>query len=531
MNRRVHWAVVGGIFFLALAIRLVGISWGLPGKIDINPDENAYVISNVSKILQNIADILHHKAPFSLSALDPGFLNYPAFLMYLTGIVYMAGIKIGLLAPAVGDLYLAGRMVSAFFGAATAIVVVNIVSELGGGRVSSFISGLFMALCPQHVWDSHVAVTDVLMTFWISLTIFASLRLMRSGRYKDYIVAGVCLGLAIGSKYTAAFTVVAVIAASFISFLPFVDTLKRLFVAAFSTVISFFLVAPFSLIRFSDLVKAMAYENKHTHGFHYGFSFPAPGWQYHKYIYQLFAAWPFSLGFALYAACVIGFFVSFFRPNKGLIVLLSFFMFFFLITGSWSLTPLRYYLPVLMVLIILSGFTFGKWIEQETNTTVRWGSVFFVGMVTCYTVLFTWQTTVRFKNDTRIQATDWLHRYASQHPEIKKFVTVGAVNYSASFVPGDFTDVQYLSERDYGRNYKEIQADLLQLTSLQYSRAYRHNIVAMMNLYNTVRFSDTNYYLVKKFDSSFINKDLYMKLDPMFGGYFISPTLEFYRPL
>jgi hypothetical protein len=35
---------------------------------------------------------------------------------------------------------------------------------------------------------------------------------------------------------------------------------------------------------------------------------------------------------------------------------------------------------------------------------------------------------------------------------------------------------------------------------------------------------------VKRFEADFINKRLYTRLDPMFEGYFVSPTLEFYAP-
>ena len=68
LERHVPWAIAGCIFLLALAIRLMGICWGLPEKLDIHPDENMYVISNVSKILQQLTDVYQHKAPCSLNA-------------------------------------------------------------------------------------------------------------------------------------------------------------------------------------------------------------------------------------------------------------------------------------------------------------------------------------------------------------------------------------------------------------------------------------------------------------------------------
>ena len=147
LERRVPWAIAGCIFLLALAIRLMGISWGLLEKLDIHPDENMYVISNVSKILQQLTDVYQHKAPFSLNALDPGFLNYPAFIMYLCGTLYVVVTKIGLISPTLANMYLVGRCISAFFGAATSLVGMSIVRKMGGKTISCVLTGLCLALC------------------------------------------------------------------------------------------------------------------------------------------------------------------------------------------------------------------------------------------------------------------------------------------------------------------------------------------------------------------------------------------------
>ena len=528
LERRVPWAIAGCIFLLALAIRLMGISWGLPEKLDIHPDENMYVISNVSKILQQLTDVYQHKAPFSLSALDPGFLNYPAFIMYLCGTLYVVATKIGLISPTLANMYLVGRCISAFFGAATSLVGMSIVRKMGGQTISCILTGLCLALCPQNIWDSHVAATDVLMTFWIMLTLFAAIKIIEKGRKRDYIIAGLFLGIAIGSKYTAAIAFISIVTATFFAKKSFTQSLNRLFLSFISTICAFFLVAPFSLLRFQDLIQAMLYEHKHTTGFHYGFSLPASGWQYHKYIYQLFAAWPFSLGLALYIFCMIGLIVSAFHINKKIFTLLIFFIVYFLITGNWMLTPLRYYLPLLSLMIIIASFWAGKYIENAKSYLPRIIISLSILVIIGYTAIFSWQTTLRFKNDTRIEAAKWLHEYCAKN-NINEFVTIGAINYSATANNGNFKKISYVSEIDFFRNYRNKQIDMLQITSIMYNRAYRHNNPFTKGMYEEVRHK--NYILIKRFASNFINKNIYTKLDPMFEGYFISPTLEFYRPI
>jgi hypothetical protein len=71
--------------------------------------------------------------------------------------------------------------------------------------------------------------------------------------------------------------------------------------------------------------------------------------------------------------------------------------------------------------------------------------------------------------------------------------------------------------------------DLLEISSLIYLRGYRHGNAIYMRHYDRLRSGRTDYVLLRRFEADFLNKKLYIALDPMFESYFISPTLEFYR--
>ena len=205
-----------------------------------------------------------------------------------------------------------------------------------------------------------------------------------------------------------------------------------------------------------------------------------------------------------------------------------FFIVYFLITSNWMLTPLRYYLPLLSVMIIIASFWAGKYIENAKSYLPRIIISLSVLVIIGYTAIFSWQTTLRFKNDTRIEAAKWLNEYCAKN-NINEFVTIGAINYSATANDGNFKKISYVSEIDFFRNYRNKQVDMLQITSIMYNRAYRHNNPFTKGMYEEIRHK--NYRLIKSFASNFINKNIYTKLDPMFEGYFISPTLGFYRLL
>ena len=510
---------------LALTFRFWGIWWGTPTRVDLHPDEMMGVMKYTLLILDKVIAVMDGKAEFTKDTLDPVFLNYPAFIMYITAGICSVLHKVGLLSENIGQVYLVGRFITASFGAATCIVVFLIVEELGISLAGAALAGLWMALMPLHVWDSHVAVTDVLMTFWVTMTLLASLRLMRSGSWRDYLFAGMTLGLAVGSKYTAAMVVVAVVAGAFMSGRSFWHTVRGLLLTCIASLLFCFIVTPYSFIRLPELLSAMAFEHHHTMSNHPGFSLFAIGPQYHKYLYQLVAAWPFSLGFALYACAISSFLWILMSMNRQRFVLLLFVIVYFGVTGSWNFVPMRYYLPVLVVWIVFIGVWQGEWLASSIPWR-RWSALVSVIITAGYTGVFTYQTTARFTTETRIEAGRWIER------QLPKGGRVLGVSWNTSYLALATNNIAIKNILDMERAFLNISPtdhyDLIQITSLMYDRSYRDGNRFIENAYDRLRDPNGRFRLIKRFESSFINKRLYEMLDPMFEGYFLSPTIEFY---
>ncbi|GAB3484160.1 dolichyl-phosphate-mannose--protein mannosyltransferase [Nocardiopsis coralliicola] len=113
------------------------------------------------------------------------------------------------------------RFASALFGALTVLVLVRVALRMTRSWVLAAAAGLLLALDGLHFTMSRIAMLDVFMTFWIVAAfaclladrdrIRARLRLdpaaawlgVRWWRY----AAGACLGLAVGTKWTALFFV------------------------------------------------------------------------------------------------------------------------------------------------------------------------------------------------------------------------------------------------------------------------------------------------------------------------------------
>lgn len=509
--RKLRSLLLVTVLLLGLVLRFWGIYWGAPQRIDLHPDEVDHVMT--------------HALSISLSDPDPKFLNYPSFLMYSIAVTNGLFRRLGLI-DADWQSYILGRSIVASFGTATSGAAFLLAEELGAPLAGSFLSGLWVALLPLHVWESHVAVTDVVMTFWIVVALLASARLVRTSRPRDYAFAGVAIGLAVASKYTAALAVIAPVSAVAVARRGFRDGVRGLAIVGIAAAASCIAATPYSFYHFGELWRAMAFENRHVHGHHAGFSLPAIGPQYHKYVYQLAAAWPFSMGLALYASAAAGTLWVLSRLRGGWFVVVSFAVLFFAVTGGWTFTPLRYYLPILVVGAILAGCWQGTWLTAVSFP--RRALAFVAAVVTlAYTSIFAVQTTARFREDTRMQAARWLEETL---PAGSSLLLCGDPRYMAK--PLDRrTRVHFTNEavigriKDVGRTF-----DMVEITSLLYSRWYRHGHPALRPAYEGLRSERGSFRLVKRFETDFLNRDLYRRLDPMFEGYFVSPTLEFYEP-
>lgn len=503
--------LLGLVALLGLAVRLWGIRWGAPERIDLHPDEIDYIIKYAQRV-----------SPHNL---DPGFLNYPAFMMYLVSFSSAILRRLGLLVE-VWQMHVVGRCWSALFGAATAPVVYLLARELGARAPGALLAALWTALLPLHVWESHVAVTDVPMTFWVTLTLLAAVRLLRRDACHDWALAGAALGLATGSKYTAALATAPILLATLLNGRPAAQRVRGLAIAGAVALAACFIVTPYSFLRLPDTLAAIRFESRHTMGHHFGFSVPADGWQYRRYVYQLVAAWPFSYGLGLYLSVAAGTLWALLRLNRRSAIVLGFAALFFGVTGSWTLTPLRYYLPVLVVGALLAGLWQGAWLAAGSGWR-RTVALSAVALALGYTSVFTWQTTRRYGHETRVEAARWLETWKPRG----LLFGAGWERYLAQPLPGSKISYESGRERDLADSQKLASFDLIEVSSLVYRRHYRHGDAGAIALYDSLGKPGSGLRLVKRFESDFLNKSLYTTLDPMFEGYFLSPTLEFYEPV
>jgi 4-amino-4-deoxy-L-arabinose transferase-like glycosyltransferase len=201
---------VAGLLAGAAALRLVGITYGLPYPL-LNPDEQS--------IVPRAWAMVHG------GGLDPGWYDYPSLV-----IEALAPGQLGLDDPS----YLAGRLVVVAFGVAG----VGAAWWLGArayGTLAGFVAGAFTAVATTHVAYSRTAVTDVPFTTLATV----SLGLMVTRRLE---LAGLAAGLAAAAKYPGVVLLVPLVLAGY-------RERRRLAIGLGLAVVGFAAASPFVLVH------------------------------------------------------------------------------------------------------------------------------------------------------------------------------------------------------------------------------------------------------------------------------------------
>ncbi len=158
--------------------------------------------------------------------LNPHFFHWPSLTFYLFAAVFavVSGIRKLLLDDPVltrDVAVLTGRMIVAIAGTLTIIPVFRLARRVWDPR-AALAAAFFLAVAVLHVRDSHFAMTDVLMTLFVMLSLARLVSAFDAvseepstgaPALRGFAVAGLLGGLATSTKYNAAAVVVSMMAA------------------------------------------------------------------------------------------------------------------------------------------------------------------------------------------------------------------------------------------------------------------------------------------------------------------------------
>jgi hypothetical protein len=186
---------LGIILALGALLRLIGIRFGLP--MAYHNDEWVLVLATKQ---------------FFHGDFNPHNFLYPSLLMYIMYaferlyFLFFSG------RDNLSTLYTLCRVNVVVFGVASLWLLYRLGSRLHDYR-TGLIAALLLCLSPLHVINSHFATTDVPLTFFILLTLWATLRLAETRSMADYVLAGICFGLTVSIKIPGAVIFLAILIA------------------------------------------------------------------------------------------------------------------------------------------------------------------------------------------------------------------------------------------------------------------------------------------------------------------------------
>jgi 4-amino-4-deoxy-L-arabinose transferase-like glycosyltransferase len=203
-RRRRLWAWSGLAVVLAggLGLRLWGIGQGLPYAY--NADEADHFVPHA------IAMFGHDLNPHY-------FANPPAYtymLHYLFAAWYGSTAAIQhAIAVHPADVYTLARIAAAVLGT-LALWLLYITGARLFGRGVALLATAIEAVAFLPVFYAHLALNDVPTLAPLTLSLLGTAGVLRTGRARDYLVAGIGLGLACATKYTAGIVLAPLIAAA-----------------------------------------------------------------------------------------------------------------------------------------------------------------------------------------------------------------------------------------------------------------------------------------------------------------------------
>jgi Dolichyl-phosphate-mannose-protein mannosyltransferase len=196
------WVGLALVLGVALGLRVWGVRQGLPYAY--NTDENAHFVPGAIGLFG------HGWNPYY-------FVNPPAYT-YLLHVVFgvwfggRAGVSKAF-ATNPTEVFVVARLTAAAVGT-VAVWLLYVAGSRMFGRATGLLAAALLAVSFLPVFYSHLALNDVPTLAPIALSLWGTAGVLRTGRVRDYLIAGAGLGLACATKYTGGIVLLALLGAA-----------------------------------------------------------------------------------------------------------------------------------------------------------------------------------------------------------------------------------------------------------------------------------------------------------------------------
>jgi hypothetical protein len=252
-GHRTVWVALGLVLAVALALRLWGIRQGLPYAY--NSDEDAHFVPRAVGML-------------TLGWNPHYFANPPAYtdLLRLIFSVWFGG-RAGVdhtFATNPTAVFTLARVCAALLGT-LAVWLLYLAGARLFDRGVALLAAALEAVAFLPVFYAHLALNDVPTLAPLTLSLLGTAGVLRKGRARDYLLAGVGLGLGCATKYTAGVVLLPLLAAAAAKYLETPSAGRRVVVglalAGAAALVSFLVADPYSVLDLHAFEQGLAHQS------------------------------------------------------------------------------------------------------------------------------------------------------------------------------------------------------------------------------------------------------------------------------
>ncbi|NIJ20033.1 hypothetical protein FHS95_001702 [Sphingomonas naasensis] len=395
------------ILLIAAALRIRGIGFGLPALHD--PDEPLFMMTALDMLRSH--------------SLNPAWFGHPGTItFYCLALISLAvgasGVATGQYADAhafvsavyadPGILFLPARLFFAACGVACVYLTWRLGRRIGGVR-AGLLGAAFLAVNALHVDYSQVIRTDIQASLFMLLCAGATLSIAERGRLRDYLLAGLFVGLGCATKWPAAAFAVGPIAVAIWRIAHGHADARKLLLFVAAAPAALLLASPYLLLDYPTVIGNLASEARPTH----------PGATGHGLVANL--AWyvgdPLrgTFGIAGIALAALGTILIGIRNRRAAVALAPGIGACVLLLAVQALRWERWLIPLLPFAAIAAGYAVAALAEMARSRTGRPLALLepLAGLLLVLPMLQATQVrAVTRANDTRQLASAWLRANA-----------------------------------------------------------------------------------------------------------------------
>lgn len=201
--RRWAWAGLATVLLAGLGLRLWGVEQGLPYAY--NADEHDHFVPHAIEM-------------FERGTLNPHYFANPPAFTYVLHFLYLAwyggaAAAVHAFAHDPATLFTLARVAAAVLGTLALWLLYATGARLFN-RAVGLLAAAVEAVAFLPVFYAHLALNDAPTLAPATLSLLGAAGVLRKGRVRDYAIAGVGLGLACATKYTAGIVLVPLLVAA-----------------------------------------------------------------------------------------------------------------------------------------------------------------------------------------------------------------------------------------------------------------------------------------------------------------------------